>query len=218
MFEIKNKNTSVISLGCDCFTRAFTTVTGLKPRKADGELSMPFDLSWSSTEALVHNLRTDFKDYFDNIVYDNENGNYMNNKYIMRFNHDTDCENTKEGYEKLKQRYESRIQNFRECLKSDNYLLFIYNAPPNTEHECNEIFDIISSKILNQNFKLIILDMNEKINKALLNDNIALCAIKHPFNRSNEWWLKENVDKCMEYYQKCGNAVKKIIAETKQVI
>ena len=52
MLKIKNKEICIISLGCDCFPKTFTTIAGLKPRKKEGELSMPFDLSWSLNNAL----------------------------------------------------------------------------------------------------------------------------------------------------------------------
>ena len=175
---------------------------------------MPFDLSFSTIDALVHFLKTDFEDLFDDVSYDDKRNYYMNYKNYMVFNHDIDCENTEEGYEKLKIRYKNRIQNFRDCLKSNEHLFFIYNNfHLNNEQKINDLFSIISGKRLNKNFTLIVLDMNVTIHKALLNEKIELCAIKHPFNEWNDWHLKENKEKCMDLYWKFEKFVKKIIEE-----
>ena len=210
--KIKNKETCIISLGCDCFPRTFTTVAGLKPRKEEGELSMPFDLSWSTNDALIHFINTDFKNFFDNIVFDKEKKYYFNKKYTMGFNHDMDCEDSKEGFEKLVQRYKARIQNFREALNSDKFLLFVYNAPPKSEKGCNKLYKVLKNKRKNKDFRLVILDMDMEIKKALLDKNILLCAVKHPFNNRSEWWYPNNLEKRMEYCIDCGKVFKSIIA------
>jgi hypothetical protein len=123
-----------------------------------------------------------------------------------------DCEDSKEGFEKLVQRYKARIQNFREALNSDKFLLFIYNAPPKRVNVCNELYKILKTKRGDKDFRLVILDMDMEIEKALLDKNILLCAVKHPFNNRSEWWYKENLEKCTKYCIDCGEALRSIIA------
>ena len=64
----------VISLGTNCFARMTLNLWGVKPRKADGEPSMPFDLSVHPLSVVTAYLKGRFEGYFDKIEYDKENG------------------------------------------------------------------------------------------------------------------------------------------------
>ena len=50
----------IVSLGCDCMSRTIPTLWGIKPRKKQGEISYPFDLSNNQLQGIVKNLREDF--------------------------------------------------------------------------------------------------------------------------------------------------------------
>ena len=59
----------LVSLGYNCFGRMTFNYWGLKPRKADGEKTMPFDISVHPLSTVIKLLQTRFADYFDNMVY-----------------------------------------------------------------------------------------------------------------------------------------------------
>lgn len=54
----------IVSLGCDCFCRTIPTLWGLKPRKNQGELGYPFDLSNNALPGILKN----FAKIFQNIL------------------------------------------------------------------------------------------------------------------------------------------------------
>ncbi len=211
MFNLMHKKNIIISLGCDCFSRMCATAIGIKPRKRFGEPSMPFDLSWHPAEALLHYLKTDFKDFFDDITYDDNLNYYINKKYQSLFNHDKDCKNTEKGYRKLINRYKARIKNFKNALQSDKHLFFIYRTFAGEENYCNEIYYFLNEKRQGKKFKLIIIDTEEKMNSSLLNENITLCAIHHPFLNGNEWYCKFNKKLLKKYFSEFKRPLKAII-------
>lgn len=55
--SLPRQNFHVISLGTNCFPRMTLNLWGLKPRKAEGEPSMPFDLSVHPLPVVVKYLK-----------------------------------------------------------------------------------------------------------------------------------------------------------------
>ena len=71
------KTYEIVSLGTNCLPRTILTRAGIKPTKAEGELSTPFDLVAHKLSNIVHYLQTDFSDYFDDIYFDIRKRNFL---------------------------------------------------------------------------------------------------------------------------------------------
>lgn len=63
-------NYKIYSLGTNCYSRMVATIWGLKPRKKQGELTLPFDLSITPLNSIIEILQNGFQDYFDDISFD----------------------------------------------------------------------------------------------------------------------------------------------------
>lgn len=116
--SLNNHDYKIYSLGTNCYARIVSTVWGLKPRKKEGELSLPFDLSLHSLPIIVKILNNGFADYFDDLSY---NGKcWINEKYNIRFVHD--LENDKD---KFIDRFRKRIANFYQALSDPLPTMFL---------------------------------------------------------------------------------------------
>lgn len=130
----------LISLGRNCFTRTVLSRWGVKGKKADGEISFPFDCCSCSTEAVRQMIKNDFKNFFN---FDDlkDRKIFKNTLYNVEFNHDTDIYPDKEA---LIERYKRRIDNFRNLWnKPDDKILFVLATIP----------DINNFEMLVQNLK-----------------------------------------------------------------
>ena len=110
--KFKKQRFVIVSLGSNCLVRVLTTAAKLKPRKFYGEKSCPFDLcsnpDFNNVAFLIEN---DFHDFFDLLPRDEST-----------FPHDCKLSN-----KQFKNRYLKRFQNFRNILKADNKIYFIYS-------------------------------------------------------------------------------------------
>ena len=92
----------IVSLGVNCLPRTILTRWGIKPKKADGELSCPFDLVAHSPETILKCLQTNFEGYFDDLFFKLRKRNILDfrgkglwqKKDGTVFFHDKDCKKT----------------------------------------------------------------------------------------------------------------------------
>lgn len=142
--RFKRANYHIVSLGSNCLPRGLTTAIKLKPRRFYGEKSCPFDLSTNTDlNKIAHFIKTDFSDYFDNILIN-----------INTFPHDYEF-----SYEVFYKRYKNRIQNFQEIMQSEKIIYFIhsnYTQVPQREDIFN-LYEVLKTKRHDKPFKLIIL-------------------------------------------------------------
>lgn len=110
----------LVSLGLNCFVRIITTCWKIKRRKAEGEISMPFDLAVHNLPAVIDIIASDFKDYFVGSEFDEEMGCWVNRRYHIKYV--PEKENNREVFE---HRLAQRIENFRKMLKDERYCLFV---------------------------------------------------------------------------------------------
>ena len=117
----KIKPCCVVSLGVDCFPRAMLTKYGFKLRKADGELSMPFDLAFHPPHVVIDMIRSDFRGFWqasDLLINKDRNIVHRNGSV---YNHESDDDAKLERFScddftELRMRYSQRAANFTEAL------------------------------------------------------------------------------------------------------
>jgi hypothetical protein len=146
-----------ISLGWNCESASYGVKYNLRKRKANGYNTCVFDEMVSNYPGIIECIQDDFK-YFLDLEYielkDIGEIVIYNKKYKFWFNHESPGhanlykkQNWAGGinhfvdnnYEKFIERYQQRINNFRNYIKSKNNITFILNR-----YNTNKIDDIPS--------------------------------------------------------------------------
>lgn len=214
------KKYEIVSLGVNCMPRTVLTRLGLKPRKADGELSCPFDLVMHKLDRITYYLHNNFEGYFDdlyfrvkkrNILDFREKGCWWKNDGT-EFRHDKDCQiNDKE---KLIARIKARIENFNNIIKNDKPVLFVLNMYTDTG-DILALYNELKRLRQGRFFKLAVFDFENKLDiKTPLNNDIYLLKIPKPIeNYKDDWnatvFLKTKLAK---YFESCiGDFISNII-------
>lgn len=208
--SVANKPYKIVSLGCDCLPRTYTVNTNIKAKKSQGECSMPFDLCVTPTLALCEILENKFRDYLKSLRYSKKLNCWVNSKYHIRYNHDTDCKNSIRGKKAIIKRLKSRIANFKTILNYGGIVYFIINNPSNTTLT-NNIYSQIQILRKNKPFKFIVLDIDAKLCSSDLIPNIIVFNDKHPFLSADAWWKEENKKLNSEYQEKVSSFLLNLI-------
>lgn len=195
----------IVSLGDDCLVRRYLTRAGLKPTKKQGELSCPFDLAVTPTKSLIKILKNDFSDYFNHLCFSKEDNVWINKKYSILYNHDKDC--TYKDKEKLINRFNLRINNFRRLMSTSPFIFFVCKSSSKFLDIC-KLYIQLKKIRKDLPFKLIVLDLDRKKMK-LGFKNVAIYPLKHPFKNSNSWWQTINNEDSINFQK----YVQKIIEE-----
>ncbi len=202
------RNYYIISLGVNCLPRTVLTRGGLKPAKAEGELSCPFDLAYHLLPNIIRYLETNFEDYFSDLYFEIRKRNFFDfrkkglwqKKDGTKFFHDKDC---KIGdRDKLVSRMKNRINNFYTIINSDVPILFVLNIHSNPEYIENLIC-ILEKLCSGKKYKLAILDFFNLVNSAYKNTEIL--KIPPPVNNFGSNWNRKkyrNSD-LGKYVEKC---------------
>ncbi len=185
----QTKEYKIISLGNDCLPRKFLTTAGLKPSKQMGEMSMPFDLCVTPIESLTHFLKTDFADYFDGLEYSDKDSYWINKKFNMIYNHDTDC--GKDEKEKFISRFQTRIENFKKIISGDDFLFFVMHFVGNEKY-LEKLYLELKKLRNGDNFELLVLNTDNKIKKKYKHHNLKILNESHPFEQHYLWWTVQN--------------------------
>lgn len=138
-----------VSLGTDCLPRLLLTRWGMKKTADLGESSHPFDLSVHPTTAVQHAVCDDFADYLSDELEINKDGEPVNKRLSIRYNHDMEPNLVADGCAELKERYTRRIANFRDVMRSDKKTLFLHHTEedsPEIGQSVSELFNFITSK------------------------------------------------------------------------
>lgn len=134
-----------ISLGMKCDSAVWGTINGIRDTKANGYTTCPFDEMLSNYPGLIECLKDDFKYFCDpeylTILKTSKEDFIYNTKYRFAFNHESPgqgdlyiTQKWAEGknhfinnnFAHFIERYEKRINNFRNYLKNPNhYISFI---------------------------------------------------------------------------------------------
>ncbi len=163
-----DKKVEIVSLGVNCLPRTFLTRNGIKPSKAQGELSCPFDLVKHPFDSIIYNLDNNFENYTDDLFF------VLRKRFIFDFRqkglwqkpdgtiffHDKDCK--AKDLDKLKTRITKRIENFRSITKSERPVLFVICIYENTD-KIEELYTVLKTIRQDRKFTLAILNFSDKI-------------------------------------------------------
>jgi hypothetical protein len=171
-------NCSYVSIGWNCNPRVFIK-NNLKMTKSSGYKTGPFDLCVTQFPALVKCINSNFANFFDNLrLIPGENapgdrtgcgpgGNNITNAYGMIFNHEgsTHSHMFSEGkndddyyirnnFQKFKERYIKRINNFRNYIKFSREIVLIFNKHPDENYDDHEILKLFNTAYPGKKFIL----------------------------------------------------------------
>lgn len=209
------KKCEVVSLGVNCLSRTVLTRGGIKLRKADGELSCPFDLVAHPTNTVLKCLETNFENYFDDLffelikrnIFDFRGKGLWQKKDGTKFYHDKDCK--LKDKEKIINRIKNRINNFNAIISSDKPVVFVMTIY--SEADClNEIYEALAKLRNNKPFNFVVISFDAKFKN--LNPNIKILEIPSPDENFIKIW---NTKKYIN--SKLGKYVEKMICDFVQL-
>lgn len=202
--------TKFISLGQNCIPRTFFTNWGIKPTKAMGELSMPFDLMYGTNKNIIVNIFNNFRCFFEELCFNDDEKMFSHTDGRAHYNHDIDlCNDAK----KFKERYKNRINNFMNAINTKENILFIYNDcyyGKSKEKYINCLFRLLKLKRKGLPFGLLVFDLecDKKLDCKKINKEIVV--IREPFPYKEYIWYKEehcNSKEGIEFMTKLKNKV-----------
>lgn len=192
----------VISLGYRCQAAQQMIINGLRTA------AYPFDWLITSFDSMYDLLSNDFRDFLEqeNLIflappYEDDYGQFKVAKYSyvfdkknkVIFRHDFPLNQNFLGeYEKVKQKYERRIQRFYETIRSGKFIYFIRRVM--SRDQAKLLTELIDSKFPSLKYELVVIDHNEEVKK-----NWNLPHVKNfylgftkPYQRDgdNEGWKK----------------------------
>ena len=213
----KTKFTKFVSLGINCLPRTYFTQWGIKKNKASGELSMPFDLMYGKKMNVIVNLFNDFKYFFDDLDFNKETQMFCCTDDRALYNHDQDLNG---DLEKFVERYENRIKNFLQTMKSKENILFIQlnNCVEDESHYINCLFETLKFKRGKKPFALLILDLTYDKALDLSKINPKINVIREPFpSKEYVWWKPEHKmsEVGVRYEERLKNRVLEFLSDYK---
>lgn len=167
-----------ISLGYNCDPRIYIKYNlGLK--KENGYNTGPFDLCITPFESLCKCIETDFQFFFDDLrlipwecpddrpIDDRENKHAITNHYNMIFNHESsgfshlfnigkndDLFYIRNNFEKFKERYSVRINNYRDYIRNYDKIIFIHKKYDKNHYDPSILINLLREKY-NKNVELV---------------------------------------------------------------
>ncbi|MGM9993854.1 MAG: DUF1796 family putative cysteine peptidase [Candidatus Avigastranaerophilus sp.] len=194
---MEEKKYEIVSLGCYCLSRTILTRQHLKPSKAQGELSCPFDLVIHFADRITHYISNDFDGYFDDLYFEQYKRYWFDfrKKGIWKkldgteFFHDKDCRLN--DREKLVQRISKRIDNFRKIIKDEKPIIFVQALKK--EEDIENLYSALKVLRGSKPFKLIIIDLLDTVKKEY--ETVSVLKIPFPSEEYEKYWDRE------KYYQ-----------------
>jgi hypothetical protein len=180
-YNNNNMGQIYISLGWDCGPAMFAVNNSLRKTKAAGYMTCPFDLMNTNYDGIVDFFKDDFIDLLNPkfielktvktsckyLNYQKNDKIIINTKYNFIFNHESPNhgdlhlhENWANGpyhfcnnnFEEFFNRYNNRLQNFKNYLNSGQKIIFVNAKINNNYDSCKNLFDIIKNKYPNLDF------------------------------------------------------------------
>lgn len=189
-----NKKYEIVSLGMNCLPRTILTMYGIKPRKAEGELTSPFDICIHPLKTIVSALENNFKGYYDDIYFrkykrhflDFRNKGYWEKPDGTCYVHDKNCKT----YEELITKLKKREDNLNSIINSELPVLFVlFVRFPESRQYVNKLYDILDKKISKRKkFILAVLDFNGIDTNLDYKSEIKVLNMEPPIpNFPNDW-------------------------------
>ena len=213
------KKFEIVSLGVNCLPRTILTRNKIKPTKADGELTGPFDLVIHRLDRIIHYLKNNFEDYFDDIEFvlrkrnflDFRNQGYWKKSDGTIFRHDKDCKAPDK--EKLVNRNKNRINNFNKIIESKTPVVFVFYALK-SENLVDELYEILQKLRKGKPFKLVVIDIYSCIKPN--NNEIQLLKLSEPIDNYEKYWnsSKYRNRPVVKYAEKCISEFVQYVAES----
>ena len=164
----------IVSLGTNCFARMTLNLWGLKPRKADGEPSMPFDLAVHPLSVVVKYLKNRFDGYFEGIAYDAECGYWVNEQDGIKFIHEKE-----DNREFFVERYQKRISALYGALEDDKPCLFVCHVLGDADsRQVDELYQILQNCCAHKKFELLLVVFGGTVGKC--SENVKVYAAEFP--------------------------------------
>lgn len=165
----------LISLGKNCFGRMFFTFWGLKPRKAEGEKTMPFDITIHPLKTVIQLLQTHFQTYFNDLVYSETYHYWTNPSLDIQFPHDFETDKSI-----ILERYKNRIQALDDVLADQiPCLFFAYTDTEASADEINALNNLLAHLCAHKKYKLIYMVFNHPLPFGI-DENIAVYQADYP--------------------------------------
>ncbi len=190
--EIKDKDYKIVSLGFNCFPRTILTRWGLKPSKAQGELSMPFDFAVYETFEITKCLEEQFGSFFENLEFYSNKFLPWRKKFwykspdLIKFVHEKSL--GKNDKSKLITIYSRRIENFKKCIEDKTPILFVQLVG-----DCEDIENVYKELTKfrgDKTFRLLVIDPDGIIKSD--NKNIIVLKLAYPSKLYKHfWWSKK---------------------------
>jgi hypothetical protein len=129
---VRYRHLNFVSLGLDCMARTFPTRWGMKWPAKLGEHSGPFDLAIHMPDVVEELLTSGFADYLtpEHLEFDPSLNYCVNRQKKISFNHEVGEEYSLDGFRKLREVYEARIDRFPSMLADPRPLVLIVGYPP----------------------------------------------------------------------------------------
>jgi len=172
-------------MGWNCYTASHARDLGIRGIKKEGYKTCPFDECLTNYAGIVQCIRDDFKDFFSEkflCLRKNDRCNKFciddtlvhNTKYKFVFNHESPghaklwIDQKWSGginhfvdnkFEKFKERYSARIENFRNYLRSGSHITFLIMHPP---HSFSELREALAIHYPNLRYEIVRFDLNQQ--------------------------------------------------------
>lgn len=150
----------IISIGTYCLPRTITTLSKLKPRRKEGEKSMPFDLAFfNDVSAIIRLIETQFTEFYQGLEFDPEKQLWENKKLSAIFNHDGHLND-----EAFKKRYDARIANFYDALRNKETRKFFVLASfaEISQEQMNSLVHTLKKHTQGDSFTIIYINQTQK--------------------------------------------------------
>jgi len=169
-----------ISIGWNCHSAVKGVEMCVRSKKSEGYNTCPFDEAITNYDGIVNCINDDFKYFYDlELIKVSDENKYCtgdilirNVKYNFIFNHESPghanlwqtqgWEGGKEHYinneyDKFKQRYNKRIDNFRRYLNSGEEIIFILTVP--LPFNTYNLENVLKEKYPNLTYNILKLDL-----------------------------------------------------------
>ena len=180
----------LVSLGFDCFIRTLSNRWGIKPTKAMGEPTLPFDLATHDPEGVAALIDNAFEGYLDPASLTQDDRQFWcNYRYRACFSHepaDTDLDG-------LLERYQRRVRDFDAVMDGSRPVLFCQHLEASMPE--SRLYTVLKERYASIDFSLCIIKTypaeDEVYRIETPADDYSILHISYPFS-GYVWYRAED--------------------------